>query len=298
MPKKEKKAPESRSDIEKKIDSLASRHGSPLTSFERVEIARHPNRPKALDFILNITDEFIELFGDRTFSNDAAIVGGFARMGDQRMMIVGQEKGSDTESRLHRNFGMVHPEGFRKAYRLAKLAEKFHLPVVFLVDTPGAYPGITAEERGQGWAIAHNLRELFRIETPIIVLIIGEGCSGGALGMGIGDVIAMLEHAYFSVISPESCASILWRDPSKKHEASKALRLHAEDMLSLEIIDEVIAEEGGAHLNSAPAFFNVRHFILKKLEMLSRLSVENLLDKRYNKFRKMGSHVLSQSIPA
>jgi acetyl-CoA carboxylase carboxyl transferase subunit alpha len=204
-------------------------------------------------------------------------------------MIVGQEKGNTTESRLHRNFGMLHPEGFRKALRFAQLAEKFHLPLVFLLDTPGAYPGLTAEERGQGWAIALNLRELFRLATPMIVVVIGEGCSGGALGMGIGDTVAMLEHAYYSVISPEGCASILWKDAAKNSEAASKLKMQAEDLINFEVIDSVIKEPpGGAHHNPQEVYGSVKQFVLDEWELLKVYSPAVLLDRRYQKFRKIG----------
>ena len=190
--------------------------------------------------IKKICENFIEIAGDRLFRDDPAIVGGFATIGGIKCIVIGQEKGYDTESRVYRNFGMLNPEGFRKALRLMRLAEKFHLPIISLLDTPGAYPGLEAEESGQGWAIAHNLREMARIKTPIIVVIIGEGCSGGALGMGVGDVIGMLEHSYYSVISPEGCASILWKDSSKKVEAASSLKTQCENLLELKIIDAII----------------------------------------------------------
>ena len=191
----------------------------------------------------------MELFGDRTFQDDHAIIAGLAKIGGQKFVVIGQEKGKDTESRIYRNFGMLHPEGYRKAMRCMRLAAKFQLPVISLLDTPGAYPGLTAEERGQGWAIASNLWEMARLPTPILVLLIGEGCSGGALGMGIGDVIGMLEHAYYSVISPEGCASILWKDASKNSIAASALKMHAENLIELGIVDQIIPEPlGGAHL--------------------------------------------------
>lgn len=275
--------------LEKKLDKLKKKVYGSLTSWERVLICRHPDRPRSVDVIENITDEFVELFGDRTFSDDSAVVGGLAKIGGCKCIIVGQEKGCDTESRLKRNFGMVHPEGFRKALRLAKLGEKFHLPVIFLLDTPGAYPGLTAEERGQGWAIAMNLRELSHLATPIIVLVIGEGCSGGALGMGVGDSIAMLEHAYYSVISPEGCASILWKDTSKNSEAAKTLKMHAEDLLTYGVIDCMLDEPlGGAHHAPEEVYDNIKRFILENWEVLKTFPPEILLKRRYKKFRKIG----------
>lgn len=280
--------------LEKKLDELKKRVYSSLTPWERVQICRHPDRPRSVDYIKNLCDEFVELFGDRTFSDDHAVIGGLATIGGLKCVIVGQEKGCDTESRLHRNFGMLHPEGFRKALRLAYLGEKFHLPVVFLLDTPGAYPGLTAEERGQGWAIAYNLRELSRLSTPIFVLVIGEGCSGGALGMGIGDSIAMLEHAYYSVISPEGCSSILWKDASKTSEASEKLKMQAENLLEWEIIDTLIKEPlGGAHHDPEQIYKAVKAYLLEKWEQFKTYPPEILLERRYQKFRKMGSHETS-----
>jgi acetyl-CoA carboxylase carboxyl transferase subunit alpha len=277
--------------LEKKLDKLKEKIYSTLTPWQRVQICRHPNRPRSIDFIQNICEDYFELYGDRTFSNDNAVVGGLAKIDGRKFMIVGQEKGNNTESRLHRNFGMLHPEGFRKALRLARLAEKFDLPLIFLLDTPGAYPGLTAEERGQGWAIALNLRELFQIKTPIIVLVIGEGCSGGALGMGIGDTIAMLEHAYYSVISPEGCASILWKDASKNSEAASKLKMQSEDLVKFNIIDSVIKEPlGGAHHNPKEVYNTTKKFILDEWEFLKTLPPDILLERRYQKFRCMGSY--------
>lgn len=275
--------------LEKKLEKLKKKVYASLSPWERVQICRHPQRPHAVDYIQNISEEFVELFGDRCVGDDHAVVGGFAKIDKRKFMIIGQEKGYDTETRLYRNFGMLHPEGFRKALRLAKLAEKFHLPVLFLLDTPGAYPGLTAEERGQGWAIAHNLRELSRLATPIVVLIVGEGCSGGALGMGIGDTIGMLEHAYYSVISPEGCASILWKDASKHSEAAARLKMHAEDLLGFSVIDSVLPEPiGGAHHNPQEVYQTVKQFVLEQWSLLKAYPPEVLLARRYQKFRKMG----------
>jgi len=280
--------------LEKKLDELKKRVYSSLSPWDRVLICRHPERPRTIDYITHLCEDFVELFGDRTFSDDHAVVGGLAKINGMKCIVVGQEKGCDTESRLHRNFGMLHPEGFRKALRLAALAEKFHLPVVFLVDTPGAYPGLTAEERGQGWAIALNLRELARLATPIFVLVIGEGCSGGALGMGIGDSVAMLEHAYYSVISPEGCSSILWKDASKSSLAAEKLKMQSDDLLEFEIIDTVIKEPlGGAHHDPALVYANVKKYLLEKWEEFKNYPPEILLERRYQKFRKMGCHETS-----
>lgn len=275
--------------LESKLDELKKKIYSSLTPWERVQICRHPERPKTVDYIKHMCDEFHELFGDRSYSDDHAVVGGFAKIGGVKCVLIGQEKGCDTQSRLHRNFGMLHPEGFRKALRLAKLGEKFQLPVVFLLDTPGAYPGLSAEERGQGLAIALNLRELSLLSTPIVVIVIGEGCSGGALGMGIGDSIAMLEHAYYSVISPEGCASILWKEASKNSHAAEILKMQAEDLLAFDIVDTVIQEPlGGAHHDPGQVYANVKKYILETIGMLKSYSPEMLIETRYQKFRKMG----------
>ncbi len=262
-----------------------------FTAWERVQISRHPTRPQTSDFIQNICDEFVELHGDRLFSDDEAILGGIGYIDGERCMIIGQEKGKDTESRLKHNFGMPHPEGYRKALRLMKLAEKFEIPVVCLIDTPGAYPGLAAEERGQGSAIATNLWAMAQIRVPIICVLIGEGCSGGALGIGVGDVIGMLEHSYYSVISPEGCASILWKDPKMNAHAAEVLKIHAEDLLEFGIIDEIIQEpEGGAHLDAPFIFQAVKDFILRQIKKLSSEAPNDLLEDRYQKFRQMGSY--------
>jgi acetyl-CoA carboxylase carboxyl transferase subunit alpha len=261
------------------------------TAWERVQISRHPERPHTSDYIQNICDEFTELHGDRLFGDDGAIIGGIGYIGGQRCVIIGQEKGKDTESRLKRNFGMPHPEGYRKALRLMKFAEKFELPIVTLIDTAGAFPGLAAEERGQGSAIAVNLMAMAQIRVPIICLLIGEGCSGGALGIGVGDTVAMLEHAYYSVISPEGCASILWKDAKMNAHAAEVLKIHAEDLIEFGIVDEVIKEpEGGAHLDSPFIFRAVKEFILGQIKSLSSYSAYELLENRYQKFRKMGRY--------
>lgn len=275
--------------LEQKLDRLKQDTYRGLTAWQRIMICRHPARPHALDFIKNLSESFVELSGDRCFRDDHSLVGGLARIGGMKCMIIGQEKGFDTESRVYRNFGMLNPEGFRKALRLMRLAEKFGLPVISLIDTPGANPCLEAEERGQAWAIAHNLREMSRLKTPIIVVIIGEGCSGGALGTGIGDVIGMLEHSYYSVISPEGCASILWKDSSKKDEASNSLKLNAENLLELKIIDTIIPEPlGGAHHDPQMTYQNVKQFILDQYQVLRRIPAPLLIEQRYLKFRQMG----------
>ncbi|MBI3211501.1 MAG: acetyl-CoA carboxylase carboxyltransferase subunit alpha [Simkania negevensis] len=217
-------------NLEKKLQKVKEQVYSQLTPWARVEICRHPDRPRSVDYIKSICESFTELFGDRLYRDDRAIITGLGVIKGTKFVIIAQEKGCDTESRIYRNFGMPHPEGYRKALRMMKLAAKFNLPVLSLLDTPGAYPGLAAEERGQGWAIATNLFEMASLPTPIIIVLIGEGCSGGALGVGIGDAVGMLEHAYYSVISPEGCASILWRDSSKNEIAAASLKMHAEDL--------------------------------------------------------------------
>lgn len=278
--------------LEQKLEKQKQKVYAELTPWQRVLICRHPSRPHALDFIKGMSEKFIELAGDRTFRDDAAIVGGLATIGGIKCVVIGQEKGHDTESRVKHNFGMLNPEGFRKALRLMRLAEKFHLPIISLLDTPGANPILEAEERGQGWAIAQNLRDMMRINTPLIVIIIGEGCSGGALGMGVGDVVAMLEHAYYSVISPEGCASILWKDSSKKVEAAASLKLNSENLLELKIIDAIINEPlGGAHQDPQMAYRSVKQFILEQVNILKQISRPLLLEQRYLKFRQMGQYL-------
>ncbi|MBU6383736.1 MAG: acetyl-CoA carboxylase carboxyltransferase subunit alpha [Verrucomicrobia bacterium] len=275
--------------MEKKLQLLKEKVYSELKAWDRVAICRHPARPHAIDYIQHIADEFVELFGDRTFQDDHAIIAGLAVIDGEKYVVIGQEKGKDTESRLYRNFGMPHPEGYRKAMRCMKLAAKFNLPVITLLDTPGAYPGLTAEERGQGWAIANNLWEMARLPTPIIVILIGEGCSGGALGIGIGDVIGMMEHSYYSVISPEGCASILWKDATKNATAAAALKMHVEDLLELGIVDQKIVEPlGGAHLDPQEAYRSVKAFIKEQWSALKSIPIDTLLEIRYQKFRKMG----------
>lgn len=275
--------------LEQKLQKLKEKVYAELTPWQRVLICRHPSRPHSIDYIKNICEGFTELSGDRCYGDDHALVGGVAKIAGVKCVIIGQEKGHDTESRVFRNFGMMNPEGFRKALRLMRLAEKFGLPIVSLLDTPGAYPGLEAEERGQGWAIAHNLREMAAIKTPIIVVVIGEGCSGGALGIGVGDTIGMLEHAYYSVISPEGCASILWKDAAKNVDAASALKLNAENLLEHALIDTIIPEPlGGAHQAPKVVFDNVKQFVLDQWETLKRIPPNLLLEQRYLKFRKMG----------
>lgn len=260
-----------------------------LTPWQRVQIARHPKRPFSLDYINMIMSDFVELHGDRGFSDDKAMVGGLARIDEKKVMVIGHQKGRDTKENLLRTFGSAHPEGYRKAMRLMKMAEKFKIPVVTFIDTPGAYPGIGAEERGQAEAIAYNLREMAVLATPVIVIVIGEGGSGGALGIGVGDRICVLENAYYSVISPEGCAAILWKDRAKAPEAASVLKLTAHDLLKMGIIDEVISEPlGGAHRNAEKTAYVIKKTIKKFLSDTESTPREKLINKRYEKFRKMG----------
>lgn len=260
-----------------------------LTPWQRVQIARHPHRPYTLDYIRLIMTDFVELHGDRLFADDLALVGGLAKLGDKKIMVMGHQKGRDTKENLMRHFGCAHPEGYRKAIRLMKFAEKFNIPIVIFVDTPGAYPGVGAEERGQAQAIAANLRDMAKIAVPIVVTIIGEGGSGGALGVAVADRICILQNAYYSVISPEGCASILWRSSLKAPEAAEALKLTGEDLIKFGIVDEIIPEpQGGAHRDAEAVAHNLKKTICKLIKQLSSLTKEELLDARYEKFRKMG----------
>ncbi len=273
----------------KKAQHLREDIYSKLTPWQRVQLARHPDRPYTLDYIQRITSEFVELHGDRTFSEDPAIVGGLARLDKYRCVILGHQKGRDVKENLFRNFGMPNPEGYRKALRLMKMAEKFHLPVVCLIDTPGAYPGIGAEERGQAEAIARNLREMSHLKVPIVICIIGEGASGGALGIGVGDVILMFENCWYSVISPEGCAAILWRDNAKAPQAAEAMKLTATDLLNLKIIDKILPEPpGGAHWDYDKAAAILKKSIISELDRLSELDTAILIKNRVEKFSKMG----------
>jgi len=260
-----------------------------LDPWQRVQIARHPKRPYTFDYIRLMTEDFLELHGDRLFSDDAALVGGFAKIDGIKIMVMGHQKGRDVKENVMRNFGCAHPEGYRKAMRLMKLAEKFHVPIVCLIDTPGAYPGIGAEQRGQAQAIAENLRDMVGIKTPIVAAIIGEGGSGGALGIGVADRVIILEHAYYSVISPEGCASILWRSSLKAPLAAEALKLHGEHLIKFGIVDEIIPEPlGGAHRNPAEIAAVLKTVLVKHLKKLSSLSEEALLEARYKKYRAIG----------
>jgi len=259
-------------------------------AWERVQLARHPKRPHALDYIQRLFTDFLELHGDRAFADDAAIVSGMAFFEGRPVMVLGQQKGRDTKQKLIRNFGMPKPEGYRKAMRVMELAAKFNRPIISMLDTPGAYPGIDAEERGQAEAIAVNLREMARLTVPIIVVIIGEGGSGGALGMGVGNRIYMLENSIYSVISPESCAAIIWRDSGKAEQAAAALKLTAPDLQQLGLIDGIVPEpEGGAHNDPDAAAENLRETLRTALAELTKMGSKDLVDQRYEKFRKMGS---------
>lgn len=275
--------------LEDKVNKLRSEIFSKLTPWQIVQLARHPERPFSLDYIYLMTENFMELHGDRHYGDDKAIVGGFAEIEGHTVMIIGQQKGRDTKSNLYRNFGMPNPEGYRKALRLMKLAEKFGKPVITLIDTPGAYPGIEAEERGQAEAIARNLFEMSRLQVPIIVAIIGEGASGGALGIGVGDRVLMLQYCWYSVISPESCSSILWRSWDYKEQAAQALKLTSEDMLKLGIIDRIIEEPpGGAHRDHDKAAELLKRALIEELNQVSKLKKDKLLDMRVKKFGEMG----------
>ncbi|WP_459212969.1 acetyl-CoA carboxylase carboxyltransferase subunit alpha [Aquimarina rhabdastrellae] len=276
--------------IEKKLEDTKKKIYKNLTSWQRVQLSRHPSRPYTLDYINAICgDSFLELHGDRNVKDDKAMIGGLGKIGDQSFMFIGQQKGYNTKTRQYRNFGMANPEGYRKALRLMKSAEKFNLPVVTFVDTPGAYPGLEAEERGQGEAIARNILEMTRLKVPVIVIIIGEGASGGALGIGVGDKVLMLENAWYSVISPENCSSILWRSWEQKEIAADALKLTAEDSLEIKVVDSIIKEPlGGAHRNREKTFETVRDTILSSYEELKNLSKEEMIQKRMDKYANMG----------
>lgn len=275
--------------LEDKLEQLKKDTYINLSAWQRVQLARHPKRPYTLDYINMIMSDFLELHGDGAFADDKAIVSGFAKLDNQKIVVIGHQKGRDTKENLQRNFGCAHPEGYRKALRVMQLAEKFDLPIVIFIDTPGAYPGVGAEERGQSQAIALNLREMIRIAVPIIAIVIGEGGSGGALAIGVADKVCVLENAYYSVISPEGCAAILWKNGSKAPEAAEVLRLTAQDLLKLGIIDEVIPEPlGGAQREPQKMAQNLKGAITKLFNDLKPLSKEKLLSLRYQKFRNIG----------
>ena len=277
--------------LQKKLDETKETIYGNLTPWQKVQLSRHPNRPYTLDYINNILgDTFLELHGDRNVSDDKAMIGGLGKIDNQTFMFIGTQKGNNTKMRQYRNFGMSNPEGYRKALRLMKKAEKFNIPVISLVDTPGAYPGLEAEERGQGEAIARNLYEMMSLKVPIIVIIIGEGASGGALGIGVGDNIMMLENTWYSVISPESCSSILWRSWDYKENAAEALKLTADDMYRNKLIDKIIKEPfGGAHYNKEEVYDNVKKEIIKSYKKLQGLSSEKLISNRRDRFYKIGN---------
>ena len=275
--------------LQSKLDKARRKVFKNLTAWQKVQLARHPQRPYMLDYVGLMFGEFIELSGDRCYADDKALIGGFATLDGERVMILGHQKGRDTKENLMRNFGSAHPEGYRKALRLMRLAEKFSLPILTFVDTPGAYPGIGAEERGQAEAIAVNLREMMALRTPVIVTIIGEGGSGGALGIGIGDRVIMLENAYYSVISPEGCAAILWKDKARAADAAVALKLTSSDQLGLGLVDEIVPEPlGGAHRDPEAVAAALKERLITNLKELTSLPPGELLEKRYRKFRRMG----------
>ncbi|HEY5621797.1 MAG TPA: acetyl-CoA carboxylase carboxyltransferase subunit alpha [Pontiella sp.] len=276
-------------NMKDKIEQTRTEIYENLTAWQKVQVARHPDRPYTMDYIEAITTDFVEIHGDRIHRDDRAIVGGFAKIDGRKVMILGSQKGRDTKSNVESNFGCAHPEGYRKALRLMKLADKFGVPIVTLIDTKGAYAGLESEERHIAEAIAVNLRECFNIKVPIICVIIGEGGSGGALGIGIGNRILILEHAYYSVISPEGCAAILWKDRAYSDKAAEALKITGKDLLELKLADEIVPEpKGGAHADPAVAAANLKAALLKHLEQLSALSGEELMQDRYDKFRAMG----------
>lgn len=263
-----------------------------LSSWDKVAVSRHPERPYTLDYIENMTTDFIELHGDRLFKDDPAIVGGLCKIDGKKVLVVGHQKGRTTEEKIYRNFGMANPEGYRKALRLFKMAERFSIPIVTFIDTPGAYPGLEAEEHGQGEAIARNLMEMSGLKVPIISFVIGEGGSGGALGLGVSDRIYMLENSVYSVISPEGCAAILYKDASRAEEAAENLKITAQSLYDLGVIDGIVEEPvGGAHRDHKCIALNLKNIILSSFSELEKISVEELVENRYNKFRKMGSFI-------
>lgn len=290
---------ESGMDLNKEIETFEQQANdykkelySNLQPFQKLQIARHQERPNFLNYTKLICDEFVELHGDREGTDDRAIIGGLAKIGDKKVMLIGTQKGKSTKENLEYNFGMPQPQGYRKALRLFKHANKFKMPIVTLIDTPGAYPGISAEETGQGVAIAVNLREMAKLDVPVIAIIMGEGCSGGALGLAVANKVLMLEHAYYTVISPEGCASILWRDASKYPDAAQALKITSDDLIELGIVDGAIKEPvGGAHTCYSEMSDNMKSAILNSLKELEGMSAEELKNQRYNKFRAMGRFI-------
>ncbi len=292
----EKFAAEKEVDLTKEIEKQKMLYAakskelySKLTDWDKVGIARHPERPYTLDYINEITTDFVELHGDRLFGDDAAIIGGLCRIDDKKFMVIGIQKGRSVNEKIERNFGMSNPEGYRKALRLMKMAEKFHIPVLTLIDTAGAYPGIEAEERGQGEAIARNLMEMSGLKTPIIAVVIGEGGSGGALALGVADKVFMMEHSVYSVISPEGCAAILFKDGSLAEKAASNLKISAQNLKKLGVIDDIIPEPfGGAHKDPKCAEINLKKAVLLSISELEKIKIDTLLENRYNKFRRIG----------
>ncbi len=277
------------SQLEKNILVKRKEITDSLTPWQKVQLSRHPDRPYTLEYILKMCTNFIELHGDRNVKDDKAMIGGFAQLEGETIMVIGQQKGTNTKMRQMRNFGMANPEGYRKALRLMKLAEKFNKPIITLIDTPGAYPGLEAEERGQGEAIARNIYEMIRLKVPVVCIIIGEGASGGALGIGVGDRVLMMENTWYSVISPESCSSILWRNWQNKETAAEQLKLTSEDMLKFNLVDGIIPEPlGGAHWNYDEAAENLKKYIKPIIEELQLLTPEERVTQRIDKFNKMG----------
>jgi len=278
--------------IERKIEETRRQIFLNLNAWQRVQLARHPKRPYALDYFQKTFSDFQELHGDRLFAEDHAMVGGFAKLGEHRVVVIGTQKGRDTKENILRNFGSAHPEGYRKALRLMRLASKFGLPIITIIDTAGAYPGVAAEERHIAEAIAVNLREMTLLEVPIIAAIIGEGGSGGALGIGVADRVLILENAYYSVISPEGCAAILWKDRANAAKAAAALKITAKDLLHLKLVDEIVSEPlGGAHTDTVGTALNLKTHLLKHLEQILALPVAERLKKRYEKFRAHGHFI-------
>lgn len=283
--------PQALKTLEVQLEQLKRKIYTNLTPWQRVQLARHPQRPYTLDYVAALLTDVVQLHGDRLFGDDRALIGVVGKFEGRPCVVLGHQKGRDTKENLMRNFGSAHPEGYRKALRLLRLAEKFHLPVLIFIDTPGAYPGIGAEERGQAHSIAHNMREMARIKSPIYICVIGEGGSGGALGVGVGDCIAILENAYYSVISPEGCAAILWRDRAKAPEAAEALRLTSRDLQQFGIVDEVIEEPmGGAHRDAEFVTERLRASILRFLKLVDGTPLDQLLAKRYDRFRRLGAY--------
>ena len=284
--------------LERKVERLRQEIYSKLTRWQRVKLARHPRRPYTLDYLKVIAPDFVELHGDRRFADDPAIVGGLAIVDGLPLVIIGHQKGRDTKENIHRNFGMAHPEGYRKALRLMRLAANFGIPIVTMVDTPGAYPGLGAEERGQSEALARNILEMAHLPVPIVTVVIGEGGSGGALAIAVGDVVMMLENSIYSVITPEGCAAILWKDSSKAEQAAEALKLTANDLLELKVVDEVIPEPlGGAHRDPDETARRVQEVVLRHVRALIGLPAQELLDRRLEKYMRMGVY-LEESAPA